>query len=290
MRAVIYLVSGVAFSVLLWPPRLACTLNPACPVHATPEPVAEIRSANPQLLDTALLRGTNRVATDTLLQTGLAPDALTTGADLDDDGDADEFHLRLEVAVFGTAADAPLAFVPRTFGPWRWQQPAGTVAIASPTLQLEQGDRLLITLENPLAMPFALQVEGVQATPVDAAGVLTGDSTLPPGAAQTFRLELSEPGEARYQAADSDLARRGLQGLLRIVPDEPALQRPLLALDWPLLNAPAPAVNIAVEDPMNADEVLQLSGFGLALGLALAGLAGLPWPGRRRRAAAGAAT
>ncbi|MEY3666766.1 MAG: hypothetical protein RL572_306, partial [Pseudomonadota bacterium] len=60
MRAVIYLVTGVGLSVLLWPPQLACTLDPACLESATPSPVFPSRSANPELLQTALLRGTNR--------------------------------------------------------------------------------------------------------------------------------------------------------------------------------------------------------------------------------------
>lgn len=288
MRAVIYLVCGIAFSVLLWPPRLACTLNPACLESATPAPVFPSRSANPELLQTALLRGTNRVATDTLLQTGLAPDALLAGADLDDDGDVDEYQLRLEVVPFGTAADAALAFAPRSFGPWRWQAPAGSAPVSSPTLHLEQGDRLLLSLENPLAEPFSLQVDGLLATPVDDAGVLSAATALAPGGAQTFRLELPAPGDARYQSTDTDLAQRGLQGLIRVVPNAPGQQRPLLTPDWPLVSAAPAAVDTRVEDPMNAAQVLHLSAFGLALGLALAGLAGLSWPGRRRRGLAGA--
>jgi hypothetical protein len=282
MRAVIYLVSGVVLSVLLWPPQLACTLNPACPASALPAAVIAPRVANPDLLQTALLRGTNRVATDTLLQTGLAPDALIVGADLDADGDADEFHLRLELAPLGAGAEAPLAVVPRSVGPWRWQPPAGTAPGAAPTLQLEQDDRLLITLENPLALPLALQVDGLQATPVDDAGVLRAATALPPGGAQTYRLELPAPGDARYQVTVADGAQSGPQGLLRIAPNTPAREEPLLRLDWPLVSTAPAAVDTRVEDPMNAREVLHLSAFGLALGLALAGLAGLPWPGRRR--------
>jgi len=290
MRAVIYLVTGVVLSVLLWPPQLACTLTPACPASAPPAPASPPRLADPELLQTALLRGTNRVATDTLLQTGLAPDALLAGADLDDDGDVDEYQLRLEVVQFGTAADAALAFAPRTFGPWRWQPPEGSAPVTSPSLQLEQGDRLLLTLENPLAVPLSLQVDGLQATLVDDTGVLSAPTALPPGGAQTYRLELLAPGEARYRAADAELARGGLQGLIRIAPNAPGQQMPLLTPVWPLVSAAPDAVDTRVEDPMNAAQVLHLSAFGLALGLALAGLAGLPWPRRRGRGPLGAAS
>ncbi len=287
MRAVIYLVCGAALSAALWPPRLACTLNPACPAPATPAAASDTLIASPELLHSALLRGTNRVATDTLLQTGLAPDALITGADLDEDGDADEIHLRLEVALLEDAAAGPLAFVPRSWGHWQWLPPDATTT--SPTLQFEQGDRLLITLENPLAVPLDLQVDGVLATPVDAAGVLIAPQDLPPGGVRTYRLELPEPGEAQYRAADATLAGRGLQGLIQVVPNVPAWQGPLLAPEWTLATRAVPSMDTRVEDPMSADEVLQLSAFGLALGLALAGLGGLPWPGRRRSAAGASA-
>ncbi len=289
MRAVIYLVCGAALSAALWPPRLACTLTPACPAPATPAAAPATLSAGPELLSSALLRGTNRVATDTLLQTGLAPDALVTGADLDEDGDADEFHLRLEVAVLDNTAAGPLAFVPRSWGHWQWQPPADPTSLTSPTWQMEQGDRLLITLENPLAVPLDLQVDGVLATPVDAAGALIAPQDLPPGGVRTYRLELPEPGEAQYRAADATQAGRGLQGLIRIVPNAPAWQGPLLQPEWTLASRAVPSVDTRVEDPMSADEVLQLSAFGLALGLALAGLGGLPWPGRRRSAAGASA-
>ncbi len=282
MRAVIHLVCGVALCAALWPLRLACTLNPACPAPTVPPVAAATLTASPELLSMALLRGTNRVATDTLLQTGLAPNALLTGADLDDDGDADEWHLRLEVGLPGDAADSPLAFLPRSWGHWQWQPAVAATPLHSPTLQLEQGDRLLITLENPLAVPLALQGDGVLATPVTATGVLSERHEVPPGGAQTYRLELPEPGEARYQAADAALAGRGLQGLIRVAPNEPASAVPLVAPDWTLSTRPAPAVDVRVEDRMSTEAFLQLSAFGLALGLALAGLAGLPWPARWR--------
>src|SRR5690554_2184816 len=46
----------------------------------------------------AFVKGTNNVSMDTLRRAGLTPDALEKGADLDGDGDADEIHIRLEIA------------------------------------------------------------------------------------------------------------------------------------------------------------------------------------------------
>ena len=62
-------------------------------VQASPSCVAD----NPHAV-AAFVRGTNNVSQDTLLKSGLTPDAVVKGADLDGDGDPDEIHIRLEVA------------------------------------------------------------------------------------------------------------------------------------------------------------------------------------------------
>ena len=46
----------------------------------------------------AFVRGTNNVPEQVLLASGLTPDAVEKGRDLDGDGDPDEIHIRLEVA------------------------------------------------------------------------------------------------------------------------------------------------------------------------------------------------
>ena len=46
----------------------------------------------------AFVRGTNNVSGEVLMASGLTPDTVVKGADLDGDGDPDEIHIRLEVA------------------------------------------------------------------------------------------------------------------------------------------------------------------------------------------------
>ena len=51
---------------------------------------------NPYTVATVVL-GSNHVSPETLKKSGLAPDAVVKGRDLDGDGDPDEIHIRLEV-------------------------------------------------------------------------------------------------------------------------------------------------------------------------------------------------
>ena len=120
MRAVIYLVSGVVTGILLFPQPLLSALGALFqPLPAVQDPgntVVLVPDADNSYAHTAFLRGTNQVATQTLLRAGLAPDALEKGADLDGDGDPDDIHLRLEVATLSAAPGEHWAFVPKAFG------------------------------------------------------------------------------------------------------------------------------------------------------------------------------
>ena len=97
-------------------------------IRASPTCVAD----NPSAV-AAFVRGTNNVSQQVLLDSGLTPDAVEKGRDLDGDGDPDEIHIRLEVAELnGSSPDlnepttqysiAPgikpgfWVFVPKTFG------------------------------------------------------------------------------------------------------------------------------------------------------------------------------
>jgi hypothetical protein len=297
MRAVIYLVSGAVSAFLLYPPQVL----PALLALFTPEPVGLSLQHTPltdsdadnAAVRTALLRGTNKVSTETLLQAGLAPDALEMGADLDGDGDPDDIHLRLEVAMLSADPDAPWAFVPKAFGMSQWQLPQtapGMTPAASPDLRFEQGDTVLITFENSLHLPLSLQFDGVDAVAqqaaVPGASLAAGTSiSVLPGQALAYRLSPLSPGEARYQAQDPAAAARGLQGRILVEENQPDNALQTVDTAW-LLATPAVTgalIDTSVSASMDADAVLQYSGFGLALGLALAGMGGL-LPLRRRRA------
>lgn len=298
MRAVIYLGSGILAAFLLYPPQVLPALLALFTLES-PDPgqqIAPLPFPDPDntAVRNALLRGTNRVSTETLLRAGLAPDALEMGADLDGDGDPDEIHLRLEIAMSSTAPDAPWAFVPKAFGLSQWQLPQslpGARLAASPDLYFEQGDSILITLENSLPVPLTLLFEGVAAVVQSAAlpdaGLAAGNSPpVLPGQTLAYRLNPLTPGEAGFKAQEPAAAARGLQGRLFVGENQPDNTLQTVDTAW-LLSAPAAPgalLDTAVAASMDAGAVLQYSGFGLALGLALAGLGGL-LPLRRRRAA-----
>lgn len=299
MRAVIYLVSGVVTGILLFPQPLLSALGALFqPLPAVQDPgntVGLVPDADNSYAHTAFLRGTNQVATQTLLRAGLAPDALEKGADLDGDGDPDDIHLRLEVATLSAAPGEHWAFVPKAFGLAQWQVPPGLPAQtppASPDLRMEQGDSVLITLENSFHLPLALQFEGVEAesfTPVGPPADLA--LVALPGEARTYRLTPLSVGEGRYGAQDSTAVARGLQG--RVIVEENRPDNTLVTVDtaWQLRAPPFATIlaDTSVEAAMDTGDLLQFSGFGLALGLAMAGLGGLLLPGERKRPAPGRA-
>ncbi|MDZ7685758.1 MAG: hypothetical protein U5O39_12750 [Gammaproteobacteria bacterium] len=84
-------------------PETACPEDPAGWREATTIAGVLVRAArscapdNPHAV-AAFVRGTNHVDSGVLQQSGLAPDAVTKGEDLDGDGDPDVIRIRLEVA------------------------------------------------------------------------------------------------------------------------------------------------------------------------------------------------
>lgn len=300
MRAVIYLVSGVLTGFLLFPPPLLSALGtlfqPLPEVQDPGSTIALVPDADTAYARTAFLRGTNKVATETLLRAGLAPDALEKGADLDGDGDPDDIHLRLEVVTVSAAEGEHWAFVPKAFGLAQWQVPQELPAVsspASPDLRMEQGDTVLITLENSFHLPLALQFEGVDAEALSPVGPPADLADVAmPGEARTYRLTPVNVGEGRYGAQDATAVTRGLQG--RVIVEENRPDNTLVTVDtaWQLRVPPFATVlaDTSVAAAMDTSDLLQFSGFGLALGLALAGLGGLLLPMWRKRPAPGRPT
>lgn len=282
MRAVIYLVSGVLFSVLLLPAPLLERL-PAAEVQgrlAPTEPSAPDTDTLPQeqadATRQAFARGTNNVATDTLLRAGLAPDALEKGADLDADGDPDVLHIRLEAV-----PARPWTLQPKAFG----RLPTRTAASLDvpgqarlPDIHLETGDRVLLTLENTHSRPLNLRFAGGALLALTPAGLPVSQAVaVLPGASRTWLLHPLREGETDYTGlALEGSAPEGRVLVTANLPDN-TLQTLDTAPPAPA-NAPAEEQDTPAPADMTAGQLLQLSGFGLALGLALAGLLGLLQP------------
>jgi hypothetical protein len=204
---------------------------------------------NPWLV-AASVRGTNNVSADTLARSGLAADAVVKGRDLDGDGDPDEIHIRLEVAELNGAspeseqpvtryaiapgiAPAFWVFVPKHPGMstenLESQQARPLLRLPSPAIRVEQGDSVLITLENTHYMPHTLHLHGSDHGFLDASG--EGNDGVPfaselpvmPGKARTYELTPRNSGTKFYHCHVQPHvhAMMGLQGLFVIEENRP---------------------------------------------------------------------
>lgn len=136
---------------------------------------------NPYLI-AAAVKGTNNVSEDTLLKSGLTPDAIVMGRDLDGDGDPDEVTIRLEVAELnGGSPDLPVpittfdiapgiqpgmwVFVPKSFGMstenFESRKANPLLRAPAPVIRVEQGDHVTLILENNHYLPHTIHLHGV---------------------------------------------------------------------------------------------------------------------------------
>lgn len=136
---------------------------------------------NPYLV-AAVVKGTNNVSPETLMMSGLTPDAVVKGRDLDGDGDPDEIHIRLEVTELnGSSPDRPdpmtqfdiapgirpglWVFTPKSVGMstenFESVKANPLLRAPSPTIRVEEGDVVYITLENTHYMPHSIHLHGV---------------------------------------------------------------------------------------------------------------------------------
>ena len=130
----------------------------------------------------AFVKGTTNVSMATLMQTQLASDTLVKGNDLDGDGDPDEIHIRLEVIELnGFSPDlkdpvttydiAPgiqpgfWAFAPKSRGmsneSYASVKANPLLRLPSPSIRVEQGDKVFVTLENSHYFPHSIHFHGV---------------------------------------------------------------------------------------------------------------------------------
>jgi hypothetical protein len=198
----------------------------------------------------AFVRGTNNVSQDTLLKSGLTADAVEIGRDLDADGDPDEIHIRLEVAELnGASAIVPgpvtryeiapgirpglWVFAPKFAGMavenFESQQARPDLRLPSPAIHIEQGDHVLITLENTHYMPHTLHLHGADHGFVDASGEgndgvpITSEMPVMPGTSRTYELAPRQAGTMYYHCHVQPHVHvmMGLQGLFVIEENRP---------------------------------------------------------------------
>jgi FtsP/CotA-like multicopper oxidase with cupredoxin domain len=153
---------------------------------------------------------------------GTSENAITLGRDLDGDGDPDEINIRLEVIevqeeVYPGEIETFWVFAP---------EGQGMTAVArapSPTIRVEEGDRVRITLSNTHYFPHTIHLHGT-IHPNDMDGV--PDITQPavnPGDSFTYEFIAQNPGTHFYHChVQPDVhVLMGLVGMLIIEPNRP---------------------------------------------------------------------
>ncbi|MBI3756496.1 MAG: multicopper oxidase domain-containing protein [Deltaproteobacteria bacterium] len=130
----------------------------------------------------AFVKGTNNVSMETLMKSGLAPDAVVMGEDTDGDGDPDVITIKLEVVELNghspdMAEPFPTFFIAPGIQPGLWVFAPKVHGMAtknadsleandllrapSPVIRVEQGDTVRIVLENTHYFPHTIHFHGV---------------------------------------------------------------------------------------------------------------------------------
>ncbi|MCK5190070.1 MAG: multicopper oxidase domain-containing protein, partial [Methylococcales bacterium] len=191
-------------------------------INIAPTPVCD--PDNPFSIAT-FVKGTNNVSMATMMNTQLSMDSLIKSNDIDGDGDPDEIHIRLEVIELnGFSPDlkdpvttfniAPgiqpgfWAFAPKSRGMSN-QSFASVIAnpllrLPSPSIRVEQGDKVIITLENSHYFPHSIHFHGVDHPFLKENG--EGNDGVPqtsnkltlPGKQFSYELTPRQPGTMIY--------------------------------------------------------------------------------------------
>jgi len=148
--------------------------------------------------------------------------AVQLGRDLDGDGDPDEIHFHLEVI------EVQEEVYPGEFVTFWVFAPVGRdmsspARLPSPTLRVEEGDRVAITLYNTHYLPHTIHLHGTtQANNMDGVPHMT-QQEVAPGKSFTYRFVARNPGTYWYHCHVQEQAHigMGLAGMLIIEPNRP---------------------------------------------------------------------
>ncbi len=169
----------------------------------------------------AVTRGTNNIAPAHLRRTGLASDAVEKCCDRDGDGDPDVIRLTLEVAElngrspYGSRPEVQQAIAPGvTPGFWVFSpktrgmasegaRAAKVIRAPSPSIRVEQGDTVQVTLANTHYVPHTIHFHGVDhAFQVDGRGndgvPQTSEVPTLPTKRHTYQFTPRQPGSFFY--------------------------------------------------------------------------------------------
>ncbi|MGH8556587.1 MAG: multicopper oxidase domain-containing protein, partial [Methylococcales bacterium] len=203
----------------------------------------------------AFIQGTNKVGMHTLMQSGLSTDAIVLDNDRDGDGDPDDVHIRLEVTELnGMSPDVgfpiPIYFIAPGIQPSFWvfspklngmatynygsYEASSLLRPPSPTIRVEVGDHVMITLENTHYLPHTIHLHGVDHSYHLDHPMYDGKrgndgvsetSHLPVMPGQTFTYELTprQPGTQLYHCHEQAPIHvaMGLMGLFVVEENRP---------------------------------------------------------------------
>lgn len=173
----------------------------------------------------SVVKGTNNISMETLMDTRLTPDAVIKSDDLDGDGDPDRIEIHLEVTELNGFSPDFEGVVPRfpiapgvTPGMWVFSPKSrgmSTMSFASieanpilrapsPIIRVEQDDILWIVLENTHYMPHTIHLHGVDHPFVDSSGEgndgvpTTSELFVLPGETRTYEIKPRVAGTFEY--------------------------------------------------------------------------------------------
>ncbi|MGJ0516055.1 MAG: multicopper oxidase domain-containing protein [Methylomicrobium sp.] len=195
----------------------------------------------------ASVKGTNNVSMPTLMQTRLAQDAVVKSDDLDHDGDPDVIRIKLEVVELnGASPDGE--FLINTFdiapgikpGLWVFAPKSQGMALKnfftmqanpllrapSPTIRVEQGDQVFVTLENIHYLPHTIHLHGVDHPFMTAAGEDNDgmeEHAVFPGASHTYEMKPRHAGTMLYHChvQTAQHMMMGLSGIFVVEENRP---------------------------------------------------------------------
>ncbi|WP_297324446.1 multicopper oxidase domain-containing protein [Nitrosomonas sp.] len=198
----------------------------------------------------AAVKGTNHISMETLMKTGLSPDAIIKTDDLDGDGDPDRIIIKLEIMELnGKSPDFPgviptfdiapgiqpgaWVFAPKTSGMstenFESVRANPLLRLPSPVIRVEVGDIVQIVLENTHYFPHSIHLHGVDHpfSHKDHGGndgvPQTSERELMPGERRIYEFQARQPGTMFYHChvqTHTHLAM-GLAGMIVVEENKP---------------------------------------------------------------------
>jgi FtsP/CotA-like multicopper oxidase with cupredoxin domain/Cu/Ag efflux protein CusF len=153
---------------------------------------------------------------------GADPDAVELGQDLDGDGDADVIHIHLEVI------ETQEQVYPGEYVTFWVFAPLGSAngapaRLPSPTIRVEEGDVVYVTLHNTHYLPHTIHFHGMAQENIMDGVPDMSQLAVPPGGAFTYRFIAKTPGTYWYHCHVQDQIHplMGLAGMIIVEPNRP---------------------------------------------------------------------